>query len=367
MSTSAVASRWIHFLERAKELIKTLPPAYFAMVMSTGIISISCHLLEIPWLAHVLFGLNLGLYFALAILTLLRILFYPREVFKDVIDHQKGPGFFTTVAGSCLLGSQFIIIYDIHSASFVFWVIGVVLWVLLNYSIFTGFTVKEHKPSLDQGISGAWLLAVVATQSIAALSALLASHMAQPFKLQMNFLALCMWLWGGMLYIWMISLIFYRYTFFRFAPGDLSPPYWINMGAMAISTLSGSLLLSGTVHAPFLESLIPFIKGFTIWYWVTGTWWIPMLFILAIWRHVYKRFPMKYDPLYWGAVFPLGMYTACTFRMAHAMNIHFLDVIPRYFIYIALAAWITTFVGFLKAACVHFEWLIAEQPTAKAD
>ena len=44
-------------------------------------------------------------------------------------------------------------------------------------------------------------------------------------------------LWGGMLYIWMMSLIFYRYTFFPFSPGDLSPPYWINMGAMAISTL----------------------------------------------------------------------------------------------------------------------------------
>jgi hypothetical protein len=41
----------------------------------------------------------------------------------------------------------------------------------------------------------------------------------------------------------MISLIFYRYTFFRFAPGDLSPPYWINMGAMAISTLAGALLI----------------------------------------------------------------------------------------------------------------------------
>jgi hypothetical protein len=34
----------------------------------------------------------------------------------------------------------------------------------------------------------------------------------------------------------------YRYTFFKFSPGDLTPPYWINMGAMAISALAGSLL-----------------------------------------------------------------------------------------------------------------------------
>ena len=52
-----------------------------------------------------------------------------------------------------------------------------------------------------------------------------------------------MWLWGGMLYIWLMALIFYRYTFFSLSPGDLEPPYWINMGAMAISTLAGSLLI----------------------------------------------------------------------------------------------------------------------------
>jgi hypothetical protein len=29
--------------------------------------------------------------------------------------------------------------------------------------------------------------------------------------------------------------------------------------------------------------------------------------------YLYKRFPLAYDHLYWGAVFPQGMYTACTF------------------------------------------------------
>jgi tellurite resistance protein TehA-like permease len=154
-----------------------------------------------------------------------------------------------------------------------------------------------------------------------------------------------MWLWGGMLYIWMISLIFYRYTFFRLAPGDLSPPYWINMGAMAISTLAGSLLIVNAPDAPFLASLAPFIKGFTVFYWATGTWWIPMLVVLAFWRHAYARFPLRYDPLYWGAVFPLGMYAACTFAMAHALALEFLYPLVTYLVYIALAAWVIAFVG----------------------
>ena len=209
----------------------------------------------------------------------------------------------------------------------------------LTYAIFAAFTIKEHKPTLDEGISGCRLLAVVATQSIAVLGALLAPHIAQPYRLEMNFLALSMWLWGGMLYIWMMSLIFYRYTFFRLASGDLSPPYWINIRAMAISTLAGSLLIINVPDAPFLLSLLPFLKGFTVFYWATGTWWIPMLLVLGLWRHVYKRFPFKYDPLYWGAVFPLGMYATSTREMMLAMGFGFLDFLPRIFLYAAFLAW----------------------------
>jgi hypothetical protein len=41
---------------------------------------------------------------------------------------------------------------------------------------------------------------------------------------------------------------------------------------------------------------------------ISGTWWIPMLLVLEVWQHLIRRFPLRYDPLYWGAVFPLGIY-----------------------------------------------------------
>ena len=302
-----------------------------------------------PRVARVLFGLNLGFYVVLWLLTLLRALRWPRRFFGDMVDHLRGPGFFTLVAGTSVLGSQFVVLAADHRAGLVLWGVALLLWVGLTYTIFAGLTIKQRKPTLAQGINGAWLLAVVATQSIAVLSTLLAPHIGQPGRLELNFLALSMWLWGGMLYIWMMALIFYRYLFFPFSPGDLSPPYWINMGAMAISTLAGSLLILNAPQAPFLVSLLPFLKGFTVFYWAAGTWWIPMLLLLGIWRHGVRRFPLRYDPLYWGAVFPLGMYAACTWQMDQAMAFGFLDALPRLFFAVALLAWLLAFIGMLRS------------------
>ncbi|HET6195502.1 MAG TPA: tellurite resistance/C4-dicarboxylate transporter family protein, partial [Acetobacteraceae bacterium] len=266
-----------------KRAIRDLSPAYFALVMATGIVSIAAHLYDMPAIADILFAGNIVAFLVLLVLTGLRLLWFPRAFFADIADHQRGPGNLTLVAGSCVLGSQFVLIARDVVIADALWAVSVVLWIVLIYGIFAALSVKRDKPSLAQGINGGWLLAVVSTQAIAVLGALIAPHWPQPYRLELNFVVLSMWLWGGMLYIWMAALIFYRYAFFDFAPGDLSPPYWINMGAMAISTLAGSLLILNAPDAPFVESVLPFVRGFTIFYWATGTWWIPMLVVLALW------------------------------------------------------------------------------------
>ena len=130
------------------------------------------------------------------------------------------------------------------------------------------------------------------------------------------FVAFAMYLVGAMLYMLFITLILYRWMFFSMPAETLMPTYWINMGALAITTLAGSRLLLVADTWTLLHELRPFLKGFTLFFWATGTWWIPLLVIVGIWRHVWERVPLTYDPQYWGLVFPLGMYTIATLMLA---------------------------------------------------
>ena len=86
-----------------------------------------------------------------------------------------------------------------------------------------------------------------------------------------------------------------------------------------------------------------------------------MLGALGVWSYTFNRTPFTYNPLYWGAVFPLGMYTVGTFYMARSMDMEFLDVIPQYFVYIALFAWLLAFVGLAKTLIGAIHPLISKR------
>jgi tellurite resistance protein TehA-like permease len=327
--------------------VAELHPASFAMVMATGIVSVAAELQGFSAIAVALLWLNVPLYVALWILTAIRVVRNSDRIRADLTDHGRSVGFFTIVAATCVLGNQFVIVTTAPRIAIALWLFGIVLWTTIMYTVFTLLTVKSEKPGLAAGLNGGWLVTVVASQAVAVLGGLLAPHVTAARDVVLLFV-LVMWLGGGMLYIWIIVLIFYRYTFLPLDPRQLAPPYWINMGAVAISTLAGCVIAGAAELSPLLAQLLPFTIGMTLLFWATATWWIPLLVILGVWRHVLRRVPLTYDVVYWSAVFPLGMYTVCTHRLAHVIRQEWLLAVPRIFVLIAMAAWAATFLGLLR-------------------
>lgn len=340
----------LSFKRAAPDTLRHLHPGYFALVMATGIVSTAAFIHGWVTVAAVLRYLNGGFLAVLIYVTALRLIRHRAEFAADLCSHSRAVGFFTIVAAFGVFGNQLVAQEGAIAGAFACWVAAVILWPLLLYGILACLFAREQKPSLAAGLNGGWLLCVVATQSVSILTVVLLSrHLwSVPTTQLLSFLALVLWLGGAVLYLWVITLVFYRYAFLPMAPQDLQPPYWINMGAAAISTLAGTTLLQSH-SSPIVEQLAVFITGLTLTFWAVGSFWIPMLIVLGVWRFIIRRLPLAYDPLYWGGVFPLGMYSVCTYHLAEVVQVDLLHELSWLFMGIALFAWCLTACGMVES------------------
>jgi tellurite resistance protein TehA-like permease len=329
--------------------VRDLPPNVFAMVMATGIVSLAVNGAGYPTAAHVLFWLNVGLYAVNCCLLLVRLLRFRDHLVADLASHARAPGFFTLTAAPCVLGNQCVLLLGADRAGLALWVVGAVFWLALTYAMLPGLMEGANKPKPEDGLSGAWLLVVVGTQALSVLACLLVPVFAEQAPEGPLFVALALWMVGSMLYVWLIALIFNRILFLPLTPRDLTPSTWINMGAVAISTLAGVRLIDLAGRSPLLTELLPVLKAMTLTFWATGTWWIPILVALGVWRHLSKRVPLTYEHGYWAAVFPLGMYTVCTQNLVAVLELSFLAWLPAAFVWVAVAAWVATAAGLLAS------------------
>lgn len=320
-------------------------PGYFAFVMATGIVSLAAHLHGKQRIALGMFWLNIAGYVALWLLSFLRFTWFRARFIEDLTHHSRGAAFLTKAAATCILGSQFALLTHWMSIARVLWFFGLVLGLLLSYTFFAAITSCEPKPSLEAGINGAWLLVIVAMEAISVLGTTVARSM--PSTQIVLFVCLATFLVGAMLYVFFATLILYRWMFFSMQPEKLTPDYWIDMGALAITTLAGALLLQAGGLWSFLDRLAPFLLGATLFFWATATWWIPLLLVLELWRHLRGRIPLNYGPEYWALVFPLGMYAVATFTLVKVTGLAFLNGMAGFFTYTALFAWVIVFIGLL--------------------
>ena len=318
-------------------------PGGFAFVMATGIVSLALDEQGFAGLAHALFAVNAAAYAILWIAGAARIARSCRALARELGDHVRGPAFLTIVAGTCVLGVQCVQLAGWRSVAASLLFVAIALWTLLIYGFFAAVTIVEPKPTLERGLDGSWLLATVSTAAIAVLGTLIAPDL--PRSDVVMFACLVFFLAGAMLYIVVIGLIFFRWTFRSMGAHMLTPTYWINMGAVAITTLAGAHLIAVAPAYAFLAGIRHFVEGFTLFVWATATWWIPLLVAVFGWRHVHQRVPVRYDPQYWSLVFPLGMYSVATGAYARDNALAFLDPLARVAAWVAFGAWLLTAAG----------------------
>jgi tellurite resistance protein TehA-like permease len=327
-------------------LVSDLPGGSFAFVMATGIVSIAAELLGFRRSASLLLEVNSAGFLVMWILTFLRVIYFPSAVIADFCDHRRGPAFLTVVAGTNVLGDQISLLTSYQNIAVTLWLLGCSLWVGLVYCFFAATTTRATKPPFTAGLDGTWLLIVVAPQSSAILGAQIAGGFSSPGIV--IFASLSSYLLGGAFYLVIITLILYRWIFEPMTPEQLTPSYWINMGAAAITTLAGARLSSAVVFAPVLAVTRGYIIGETLLFWSVASWWIPLLVGLMVWRHLIRRFRLFYQFDYWSLVFPLGMYAAATLTFAQTIGAEFLTPVPRFFFWVAIAAWCLTVFGMMR-------------------
>lgn len=320
------------FVDAMIRFARRLEPGCFALVMATGIVSIDASQHELPLIARALFAFNLLAFAWLMLLFALRLGCFSELLRRDLHAPARGIGLLTLTAGSCVLGSQSLLLVHWPWLAWMLLALGAAAWLVLGGALLPGVAALARRGRFLQQVHGGWLIAVVATQGLSVLASLLGMR-ADGSGDWLHEVSIALFLLGLGLYLPIIALILWRFARLSLQPRDLTPPYWITMGALAISTLAGSLLVQQTLPAAWLTVL----RVGTWCAWLGASAWIAPLVGLWLWRSRHLR--LRHSREDWDIVFPLGMYTVGTFEFARAFSLPGLLAIPAAGVYVSLLAW----------------------------
>jgi tellurite resistance protein TehA-like permease len=346
MDTSPVAPRdRTGSAGQAATAIRDLNPSYFAFVMATGIISTGTFLLGPSWLSRTLLVVASAGLAVLSVALVIRLARFRPSVAADIRAPDRVFGFFTIPAGLDVLGVR--LWYAGHPLTTAILAgVAAALWLVLAYGVPASLLLTRTHDSVLGGVNGTWLLWAVSTQSLG----LAAAAMVPTWPSQSGLLApfaTGLWSVGLVLYLLLVSLILLRWLTVAMTPQTLSPPYWILMGATAITVLTGAKILGLPRTLPAVRATAGFVEGFSYALWAFGTWWIPLLVVLGFWRHFRHHWPLTYEPALWSVVFPLGMYSVATLSFGKAADLAFMKPLSRFMLWVAVAAWVLVAAAFL--------------------
>ena len=330
-------------LTRLRTGIRHLFPGYFALVMATGIVSMAVGSAGAAGLSAAMLVLGIICYLVLIACYIWRFASYRPEFMADATGPRTAFSLFTFTAASDVLGSR-LAGGGYYTATAVLLIVSGAAWLLLSYGVPLVLITGHGTGSALTGINGSWFLWTVGTQALAVdLSAF-----KPPVASGLAALAVLLWAVGVMLYLITATLVLVGLLHFPVRPVALTPAYWVFMGATAISVLAGAKLL-GLPAGPLLTAMHPVVAGLSVILWAFGTWLIPLLVGLGVWRHLIRRVPLRYDPGLWSMVFPLGMYCVASEALGTALHVNWLVTVGHDGTWVAFAVWAAVFAAMLAS------------------
>ncbi len=281
--------------------------------MATGIVSRALAHSGAALPSTLLFGVAVTAYLTLLAAGLAEVVRRANLLRTELRDPTRLFGHFTFVAATGVLATR-LGHGPARIAAEVQFAAAAVVWTALTVAAFAA--ARSGARRLLRQADGTWFLATVGLQ---ALVLTLLGLGTGPTVLAV---AVLLWGTGLLLYGATLTAVVLRLLRDPPQPARLAPAYWVTMGAAAISTLTGALLLRYEKLLPVLARLPVADTVVTLWVWATAL--IPVLLAAGVWRHLRHRVPLGYEPALWCVVFPLGMYATATAQLAALHS----DVVP---------------------------------------
>lgn len=330
-------------------MVKGLTPGYFALVMASGIISLGLHLRGFAVVSWILFGLGAVSFTVLCVLNVWRFLAYREDLADDFRDPRRAFGFFTFVAGTNVLGARAGAQGWAHVTAWLLVVAGLV-WIVLGYVVpWMAVLGRDERPVVAWA-NGTWFIWVVASQSVAVAAASLEPVFAGA-RAPLAVLAVISWSVGVICYAATALFVSLRVMLYPLNPQEFDAPYWVSMGAVAITVVAGARIVEMT-SAPMVDATRGLIAGMAVVFWAFATWLIPVLVASGVWRHGLRKVPLRYDATLWSIIFPLGMYAVAGIYLGNADDLPLVETIGSWWLWVALVAYVVT-LGWMTVTVVR--------------
>jgi Voltage-dependent anion channel len=276
-----------------KQRLDAIPPASWAVVMGSRIVSIDLYADHQPVLSAIMLWFAAGAWLLLTV-VLGGLLASQRDRFAR---EASSPVSFTGVAGTAVLGTR-LAMQGYHLAAAALLAVSGAGWALLL------IPVLRHWKTPTAGVS---FVLSAATEGLAVLGATLAASYRAG------------WLLGAAVPALFLGLAFYVFTAARFDVRELltgQGDHWVAGGALAISALAaGKITEAAAALGRFREEHQALIISTLMLWCLAMVWLLPLITGEVLMPR------LSYDVRCWATVFPLGRYAACSFATGQVTGI----------------------------------------------